>query len=336
MTDSPVDIESGIRDREFAVALARDISFVDASFLGVVGLGAGGTAALLHSMRNHDVDVVALLNPSLITDASIENLTESVYYDPDRVRTPLLCIYANESGAADLAPLETLRYCNRHTLLFNSANAFDFSVYGLMAGLASTTNGTSAPLHRNSESICSSTLTFLQGVIGEKDAGGPDFFASEDDLITASFLPAATAAPSSAQFTSVVTEYGIDEAASLSETFDLFNPNHPLLTGPAITALGYRFLQRGIIEDALVLFKWGVTAYPNSANAWDSYGEACAASGNNELALANYRRCLEILPSDSTINPALRDAIQTNAPGIIERLEQLISEQSVPTDTESD
>jgi len=76
------------------------------------------------------------------------------------------------------------------------------------------------------------------------------------------------------------------------------------------------------------MFRMGVNAYPNSANAWDSYGEACMADGNNELALQNYRKALEVLPNDSTINPQLRDAITNNIPATIERLEQLIAEQA--------
>ena len=46
-----------------------------------------------------------------------------------------------------------------------------------------------------------------------------------------------------------------------------------------------------------------VDAHPNSANAYDSLGEAYAGAGNKALAVENYRKALTLDPKmNSSIN----------------------------------
>jgi tetratricopeptide (TPR) repeat protein len=114
----------------------------------------------------------------------------------------------------------------------------------------------------------------------------------------------------------------------LKEKFNLADPANPILPEANLNLFAYRTMQGGNIDDALKLFAMIATAYPNSANAWDSYGEGCMAAGRYEESLAHYEKALELLPSDSTINPALRTAIEANAPGRVEELKRLIAEQA--------
>ena len=41
------------------------------------------------------------------------------------------------------------------------------------------------------------------------------------------------------------------------------------------------------LKEALEIFKLNVFLYPNSANVYDSVGEAYAVNGNRELAIKN-------------------------------------------------
>ena len=79
---------------------------------------------------------------------------------------------------------------------------------------------------------------------------------------------------------------------------------------PELNSLGYSLLQAGRAADAVEVFKLNVEAYPQSSNAYDSLGEAYAVAGNKELALANYRKSLELNPAN------------TNARDFIQRLEK--------------
>ena len=54
--------------------------------------------------------------------------------------------------------------------------------------------------------------------------------------------------------------------------------------------VGYQLMAQGSMEDAVAAFKLNVERYPNSANVYDSLGEAYERSGRLELALANYEK----------------------------------------------
>ncbi len=77
-----------------------------------------------------------------------------------------------------------------------------------------------------------------------------------------------------------------------------------------LNALGYSLLQQNRIDDAIELFKLNVELFPTSANPYDSLGEAYAAKGAKELAIANYRKSYEL------------DHDNKNALEIIARLEK--------------
>ena len=63
-----------------------------------------------------------------------------------------------------------------------------------------------------------------------------------------------------------------------------------------LNSQGYDLLQSGKTKLALDVFKINVALYPNSANVYDSYAEACAKDGDTALAIANYKKTLTIDP----------------------------------------
>ncbi len=62
--------------------------------------------------------------------------------------------------------------------------------------------------------------------------------------------------------------------------------------------LGYRLLEEGKLPAALAVFERNAAAFPSSANAWDSLGEALERAGRKEEALRRYRRSLELNPAN--------------------------------------
>ncbi|HZV70291.1 MAG TPA: serine hydrolase [Saprospiraceae bacterium] len=66
-----------------------------------------------------------------------------------------------------------------------------------------------------------------------------------------------------------------------------------------INTLGYYYLNDNKTEPALELFKINVMEYPNSANVYDSYGEALMKAGNTKLAIENYQKSLALNPANS-------------------------------------
>jgi tetratricopeptide (TPR) repeat protein len=66
-----------------------------------------------------------------------------------------------------------------------------------------------------------------------------------------------------------------------------------------INTLAYSYLQEGKVDEAIALFILNTIAFPNSANTYDSLGEAYMNAGNKELAIKNYEKSLELNPNNT-------------------------------------
>jgi tetratricopeptide (TPR) repeat protein len=63
--------------------------------------------------------------------------------------------------------------------------------------------------------------------------------------------------------------------------------------------LGYTQLRAGRLVEAIRLFELNVGSYPQSANVYDSLAEAQLAHGDRDLAIANYRKSLQLNPRNA-------------------------------------
>jgi len=77
------------------------------------------------------------------------------------------------------------------------------------------------------------------------------------------------------------------------------NPNDFYVSEQRLNGLGYELLFRQKYTEAIGIFRVNIALYPNSANCYDSMGEAYLKSGNRELAIKNYRKSLELNPYNS-------------------------------------
>jgi hypothetical protein len=65
-----------------------------------------------------------------------------------------------------------------------------------------------------------------------------------------------------------------------------------------LNGLGYRYLQKDKLPEAFAIMKLNVELFPASGNTHDSYGEVLLKQGHKDLALAEYRRSLELDPAN--------------------------------------
>jgi tetratricopeptide (TPR) repeat protein len=63
---------------------------------------------------------------------------------------------------------------------------------------------------------------------------------------------------------------------------------------PQLNFLGYQLLGLKRTKDAIAILKLNAEAYPQSANVYDSLGEAYLTDGNRELAITNYETSLRL------------------------------------------
>jgi tetratricopeptide (TPR) repeat protein len=68
---------------------------------------------------------------------------------------------------------------------------------------------------------------------------------------------------------------------------------------------GYELLQGGSVKQAINVFNLNVQAFPKSANAYDSIGEAYLTAGDTTLAVENYRKSLALDPENKNAEEVL-------------------------------
>ncbi len=97
----------------------------------------------------------------------------------------------------------------------------------------------------------------------------------------------------------LLSEGKIEEALELYRKIKLENPSDHYVSEGRFNSLGYDFMGRGKLEEALAIFNLNVELYPNSGNCYDSLGEAFMKSGNNQQAIKNYKKAVELNPNSA-------------------------------------
>jgi tetratricopeptide (TPR) repeat protein len=62
--------------------------------------------------------------------------------------------------------------------------------------------------------------------------------------------------------------------------------------------LGYKYLGNDQIDEAILIFRLNVESFPQSSNAYDSYGDALMKKGDKENAILNFQKSVELNPDN--------------------------------------
>jgi pimeloyl-ACP methyl ester carboxylesterase len=87
---------------------------------------------------------------------------------------------------------------------------------------------------------------------------------------------------------------------AVTATFRELRASYPAGSiGPSIlNTAGYSLLRQQKVTDAIKVFAFNAATFPDNANVYDSLGEAYAANGETEKAIASYRRSVELDPTN--------------------------------------
>lgn len=80
-----------------------------------------------------------------------------------------------------------------------------------------------------------------------------------------------------------------------------------------LNGYGYELLQQGKAEDAIIVFRMNVDAYPESANTYDSLSDAYLAAGKRDEALKFAEKTLQVLATDTQTPEEFKSRIRESA-----------------------
>jgi len=96
---------------------------------------------------------------------------------------------------------------------------------------------------------------------------------------------------------SAITQYRALKTGPAANEYDFGEPE--------LNRLGYQLLSMKKVAEAIEIFKLNVEMFPQSANVYDSLGEAYMAHNDKELSIANYKKSLELNPNNASAKARL-------------------------------
>ena len=102
----------------------------------------------------------------------------------------------------------------------------------------------------------------------------------------------------------VIENKGIDEGISRFNEIKA-SKDHRLLEGE-MNAIGYVLMRSDRLDEANKIFHLILEEFPSSSNAYDSYAESLMQLGENELAIKNYLKSVELNPDNQNGITALK------------------------------
>lgn len=103
----------------------------------------------------------------------------------------------------------------------------------------------------------------------------------------------------------IINTEGIDKAVIKYKELKSASDGELIFTERSFNLLGYKLLNDKKNNEAIEIFKLNAETYPESSNVYDSLGEAYMKSGNNELAVKNYEKSLELNPANDNAKKML-------------------------------
>jgi len=103
-----------------------------------------------------------------------------------------------------------------------------------------------------------------------------------------------------------IQENGIDKAVTEYRMLKTDKADDYNFSENELNNLGYYYLGNKDTGTAIAIFKLNVEAFPDSWNPYDSLGEGYMEAGQNDLAIANYKKALEMNPGAASARTALK------------------------------
>jgi tetratricopeptide (TPR) repeat protein len=113
---------------------------------------------------------------------------------------------------------------------------------------------------------------------------------------------------------------GAEKAAQQLAAARQKDPKVKLFDEGLVNMIGYEHLEEADNKGAIEILKLNASAFPDSANVYDSLSDAYLADGQKDLARENAKKALQKLATDTSGNDAFSKGIQESAEEKLKKL----------------
>jgi dienelactone hydrolase len=307
---SPAELQTAVRDLEFAWGAVRSLSNVDGSRLGAFGHSLGGTVALLVSLRNANVSAMAGFDGTYGFTNGSESITKMIDFVPKAMRAAVLDIHRADADL-DSTVINSLSHADRQLITLPRTLHGDFTTFVVIARAfdlpppqhvpSGYTRETGYAAYRASASLL---LAFFDQRLKREEGSDKLFRSSLDSEPGATFkqLDPLPAPPSAADMRRVIENQGFDAAAQIVERFQREQPGEQAIDAHALNSLGYELITAHRYKEAVDVLRLVLLAYPESENAQDSLGDAYSVSGDVARAIDAFTRGMTLAQADQSLD----------------------------------
>jgi tetratricopeptide (TPR) repeat protein len=323
------DVETEVRDMEYALGRARSLPFTDSEKIGVIGFDLGGMAGILLAMRHPEAKAFLSMDSGVLDRHPSGIPIKHPDYREDRFVIPWMhmnqarAIRSLEARKAAPSLFERKEFGDSYIVPVPTRIHGAFSSYaalGLTKAVPGYWGAIEPDLKKNYGEICRLNLAFFERYLKQdgraldrwlqagraSDGGAPTF--------TIEAKEGRQAPPTQAALVNRIIEKGMGEAGLAIERVRTAYPAIKLIDEPVLNWLGVHFLNWwGREEEAVEVLKLNVSLYPASWEALNSLGEACFVTGRTEDAIRAYTKSQEINPQDPRAKTML-ERLKKSAP----------------------
>ncbi|MEQ8715879.1 MAG: hypothetical protein RIC80_22895 [Cyclobacteriaceae bacterium] len=313
---SGIGLEVAVDDLEFVLTQVAQLPYVDLNSIALMANAISSSVCAAAVARNDKYKALISLEGGLPSNFEQRLLNESVFYQPENIKAPMLIIYAPHPSI-DPKYTYQLQHSARYYAHFPTMSEFAMLNYGMFDAFVPDIVGKQkAPPQAGFETANQLVLKFLNIQLKDEPAELFDarFLSLSENIIDTTFvLSAIPAAPNIALMKDLFLKQGFDAVDSTYST---------LKTNGNSTSLSMKFIEA--YRDWLAwkkdpdyayrsrLYALAYESFPNSPEINDYLGYYLQKTGDSTGAIAAYRRAIA-LAENSQLPSNKRETIIKNA-----------------------
>ena len=317
---NPIDLETQMRDIEFAMGVAHEQPFVDKRKLALMGWSMGGVVSLWLGARNQNVDAIIGLDASFRARDFVTMVLGSPYFDIRQVRAPVLALQSGNTkylSGQDDRVIDSLHFAKRLVGRVTNITHGDFSDFAMIARVfpVDIQDRTAAQASRGHVAISRAVLAFLDAIFRARSSPAVALqrLANQSDSVVSLVFHESATIPPEQEWVAMLDSSGFDRTVVRYEEIRRKYPHLTVIRYPILNRLGYSLRGSGKVDVAIAAFRLNAAAHPTLADAYDSLADGYLAKGDSTSARHAYQRVLETLNSDASLSASSREEYRNRA-----------------------